>query len=426
MDATPPPTLLDPKNNSGKGRGEKAPDRRNGRKARRAVALGYALVCTAALVGVASLWVLFFAPDRIDDIRRSVSAMGAAYQLPETPSLVKHSEGEIAVLKTFSKVFSSVAKQARPSLVFIRTRREVQAQRRGRPFPDDFFLPFAPPGFGPEEGRGGRDRGMQEGAGSGFIVDLAKGYVITNNHVVEDSSDIRVKLFDDREFKAKLIGREPSVDVAVIQLENFVAGGLRPVGFGNSDDVEVGDWVVALGAPFALPQTLTMGVVSAVGRGNIVGNGALEDFIQTDAAINPGNSGGPLLNLEGQVIGINTAISSPTGSSAGIGFAVPANMARLAVEQLINEGHVTRGFLGIEGRDFKDLSDDVLKNLKVEDSSPGTLVVNVVPGSPAEKAGLKPYDILRTLGGAPVTSFAQLRARLAFTPPGTKVKLGIV
>ncbi len=381
---------------------------------------GFAALVAAAAVGVGSLGVLFLAPHRIDDIRQSVSAMGQTYELPRGVPLVARGDAETRVLDTFSKVFVNIAKQSRPALVFIRTRKTVVAERQRFPFPDEFFAPFLPPGG---RGRGG----VQEGAGSGFIVDLAKGYVITNNHVVEDSDDIRVKAFDDREFKAKLIGREPSVDVAVLQLEEFGNGrGLAQVGFGDSEVVEVGDWVVALGAPFSLPQTLTVGVVSAMGRGNVVGNGALEDFIQTDAAINPGNSGGPLLNLDGQVVGVNTAIASNTGSSAGIGFAVPSNMVRLAAEMLINEGRVTRGFLGIEGRDFRELPEDVLKNLRVEVGAPGTLVVNVVSGSPAEKAGVRPYDVVRTLNGGPVASFAQLRARLAFTKPGTPVRVGLL
>ncbi|MEY4064733.1 MAG: hypothetical protein RIR26_941, partial [Pseudomonadota bacterium] len=290
----------------------------------------------------------------------------------------------------------------------------------GFPFPDDFFFPFFPPGGG------GRERGVQEAAGSGFLVDLKNGYVMTNNHVVQEANDITVQTFDDRKFKAKLVGREPSVDVAILKLENFTQGSLKQLGLADSDEVEVGDWVVALGAPFSLPQTLTVGVVSALGRGGVLGGGAIEDFIQTDAAINPGNSGGPLLNLDGKVIGINTAISSPTGSYAGIGFAVPTNMARLAAEMLINEGRVTRGFLGIDGRDFGELSPDVLKELKLTEDSPGTMIVGVVKGSPAEKAELKPYDVIQSLNGTSISSFSQLRTRLAFTKPGTEVKLGIV
>ncbi|MCA2958711.1 MAG: Do family serine endopeptidase [Silvanigrellales bacterium] len=381
--------------------------------------LGFAMLVVAALVGVGGVGVLFFAPERVDDIQRSVTAMGSEYTLPKTPSLVDHGPEETRVLTTFSKVFVNIAKQTRPALVYIRTRRTVAASRQRLPFPEDFFFPFQQPGSG-------RERDVQEGAGSGFLVDLDKGYVITNNHVVDSSEDIRVKTFDDREFKARLVGREASVDVAVLQLTDFNGRGLAQVGFGDSNNVEVGDWVVALGAPFSLPQTLTMGVISAVGRGNVVGNGALEDFIQTDAAINPGNSGGPLLNLEGQVVGVNTAIASNTGSSAGIGFAVPSNMVRLAAEMLINEGRVTRGFLGVEGRDFKELPDEVLANLKVDTTNSGTLIINIVKESPAEKAGLRTYDVIATLGGVPVTSFAQLRAKLAFTKPGTAIELGIV
>jgi Do/DeqQ family serine protease len=376
----------------------------------------------SAIFGVYSGGVILFAPEQLDDLKNSVSALGAkGYTFPDTPPMAHSPEEDIKTLKTFSKVFVNLAKQSRPALVFIKTKREVQARGRGGfPFPDDFFFPFFPPGGG------GRDRGVQEAAGSGFLVDLKSGYVLTNNHVVQEATDITVQTFDDRKFKAKLIGSEPSVDVAVLRLENFSAGSLKQLGLADSDVVEVGDWVVALGAPFSLPQTLTVGVVSALGRGGVLGGGAIEDFIQTDAAINPGNSGGPLLNLDGKVIGINTAISSPTGSSAGIGFAVPANMARLAAEMLINEGRVTRGFLGIDGRDFGELSPDVLRELKISEDSQGTMIVGVVKGSPAEKAQLKPYDVIQSLNGSSITNFAQLRTRLAFTKPGTEVRLGIL
>lgn len=385
--------------------------------------LAVASLAICALFGVVSGGVLLFAPEKLDDVQNSLTALGSkGYKLPNVPALPHSSEQEIKTLKTFSKVFVNLAKQSRPALVFIKTKREVQGRGRGGfPFPDEFFFPFFPPGGG-----GPRDRGTQEAAGSGFIVDLKSGYVMTNNHVVQEANDITVQTFDDRKFKAKLVGSEPSVDVAVLKLENFNPGSLRQLGLADSDEVEVGDWVVALGAPFSLPQTLTVGVVSALGRGGVLGGGALEDFIQTDAAINPGNSGGPLLNLDGKVIGINTAISSPTGSSAGIGFAVPANMARLAAEMLINDGRVIRGFLGIDGRDFNELSPDVLRELKLTEESQGTMIVGVVKGSPAEKADLKPYDVIQTLNGTPISSFSQLRTRLAFTKPGTEVRLGIV
>ncbi|MFZ9521507.1 MAG: S1C family serine protease, partial [Silvanigrellaceae bacterium] len=262
------------------------------------------IVC--ALFGIVSGGVLMFAPEKLDDVQNSLTALGSkGYKLPDVAPIPHSSEQEIKTLKTFSKVFVNLAKQSRPALVFIKTRREAAPRGRGGfPFPDDFFFPFFPPGGGP------RDRGAQEAAGSGFIVDLKSGYVMTNNHVVQDATDITVQTFDDRKFKAKLVGSEPSVDVAVMKLENFTPGSLRQLGLADSDGVEVGDWVVALGAPFSLPQTLTVGVVSALGRGGVLGGGAIEDFIQPDAAINPGNSGGPLLNLDGKVIGINTAISS--------------------------------------------------------------------------------------------------------------------
>jgi serine protease Do len=379
------------------------------------------IVSLCAALGVAFAYLIVFMPEKLGRIKDLVSAQGGGYKIPDTQSHVKHEESDLKVMKTFSKVFVNIAKETRPALVFIRTQKEVTSRRRSAsPFGDDFFAPFFGPGFGlPEQ------KGVQEGAGSGFLVDLQKGYVITNNHVVDASDQIKVKTFDDREFTAKLLGKEASVDIAVLQLQNFTPSQLRQVGFGNSDEVQVGDWAVALGAPFGLPQTLTMGVVSALGRGNVLGNGALEDFIQTDAAINPGNSGGPLLNLEGQVIGMNTAISSPTGSSAGIGFAVPANMIRAAAEMLINDGKLTRGYLGVEGRDFQDLSPDILQKMNLDPEAAGTLVVNVMPGSPAEKAGLKPYDVILALNDLPITSFSQLRTKLAFTPAGNSVALKI-
>jgi serine protease Do len=385
-----------------------------------------AMLVISAMFGIVSGGVLLFAPDKLENVQNSLVALGSkGYKLPDTAALPHSSEQEIRTLKTFSKVFVNLAKQSRPALVFIKTTRQVQNRGRGGfPFPDDFFFPFFPPGGGP------RDRGFQQqqSAGSGFLVDLKNGYVMTNNHVVQESNEITVQTFDDRKFKAKLIGSDASVDVAVLKLENFSAGSLRQLGLADSDGVEVGDWVVALGAPFSLPQTLTVGVVSALGRGGlgVLGGAALEDFIQTDAAINPGNSGGPLVNLDGKVIGINTAISSPTGSSAGIGFAVPANMARLAAEMLINDGRVIRGFLGIEGRDFNELSPDLLRELRLSEDSQGTMIVGIVKGSPAERAELKPYDVIQTLNGNPVTSYSQFRTRLAFTKPGTEVRLGIL
>jgi Do/DeqQ family serine protease len=340
------------------------------------------------------------------------------YKLPDQAPPNPNAQEDVRVLRTFSKVFVNIAKETRPSLVFIETTTQAQARSSGpqsRPQnPRDLFEFFF---------REQMPQQPRAGAGSGFIVDLKQGYVVTNNHVAADTSVINVTTFDNRKFKAKLVGADPATDIAVLKLENFTPGELRQATLGNSDGVEVGDWVVALGAPFGLPQTLTVGVVSALGRGNLQRNGALEDFIQTDAAINPGNSGGPLLNLDGRVIGVNTMISSTSGSSAGIGFAVPANMTRLVSEMLINDGKVTRGYLGLQGQPALELEEDVAKKLGVNPTAGGALVQSVEPGSPADKAGLKPYDVIVGVGNYTISDFQQLRTRVAFTRPGTKVKI---
>lgn len=384
----------------------------------------------AAAFGIVSAGVLVFAPEHLPDITNSLQALGdKGYKLPEPPHAAPASESEIQALKSFSKVFVNIGKNTRPALVYIQTKVVVQQQNQGRrrfgfgfgfPF-DDFFSPFQ----GGPQGGGGRGN-IQQGAGSGFIVDLKNGYVITNNHVIDGANDIQIGTFDDRTFKGRIIGADKATDVAVVKLENFTPGNLKQVAFGDSDQTEVGDWAVALGAPFQLPQTLTVGVISATGRTKVMGNGSqIEDFIQTDAAINPGNSGGPLLNLDGRVIGINTAIFSQTGSYAGIGFAVPSNMAKTVAEMLISEGKVTRGYIGVTMTELGDLSPENLKELRVPKNMHGVLVRDVQPGSPAEKAGIKPYDVIRTLNDSAIHDAAQLRNKVVFIKPNTEVTLGL-
>ncbi len=282
---------------------------------------------------------------------------------------------------------------------------------------EEFF--FGGP-FGNQRQGGGRERGVQQGAGSGFIVDLKNGYIVTNNHVVEGSNELRVQTFDNRSFKAKVVGAHKDTDVAVIKLEGFTAQDLKQVTLANSDSVEVGDWVVALGAPFELPQTLTVGVVSALGRTDIMPEeSSIQDFIQTDAAINPGNSGGPLLNIEGKVVGINTAIYSRTGSYSGIGFAVPANMVRTVAEELINEGKVSRGYIGIN-------MGDIPSGVDIPAGTKGVFVAKVLPKTPAEKAGLKPYDIIQSIDGAKIESPREVRRKVSLARPGTEITLGVL
>ena len=257
----------------------------------------------------------------------------------------------------------------------------------------------------------------EQSSGSGVIVDSAHGYVVTNNHVIDNAQVIVVTLKDRRTFKARLVGTDPGTDIAVLKID---AHNLAELKFGDSDAMNVGDFVVAIGNPFGIGQTVTSGIVSALGRTGL-GIEGYEDFIQTDASINPGNSGGALVNLAGQLIGINTAIIGPSGSSAGIGFAVPSNMVRSVMEQIIRYGEVRRGRVGIV---TQDLSYDLARALGAG-STRGAVVVKVEPDSPAHKAGLKPGDIVTTVDGKPVRSSADLRNRMGLIPVGKHVALGV-
>lgn len=258
-----------------------------------------------------------------------------------------------------------------------------------------------------------------EGLGSGVIIDAAKGYVLTNNHVISHADKISVQMNDGREFDAKLIGGDDQSDIALLQLQNPT--GLTQIAIADSDKLRVGDFAVAVGNPFGLGQTATSGIISALGRSGLNLEG-LENFIQTDASINRGNSGGALLNLNGELIGINTAILAPGGGSVGIGFAIPSNMARTLAQQLIEFGEVKRGLLGIKGT---EMSADIAKafNLNVQR---GAFVSEVLPNSGSAKAGVKSGDVIVSLNDKPLNSFAELRSRIATTEPGATVKLGIL
>src|SRR5690606_36748636 len=244
----------------------------------------------------------------------------------------------------------------------------------------------------------------------------AAGHILTNNHVVESADEIKVKFSDDREVTAKVVGTDPPTDLALLKIDD---PRVTPVALGDSDHLEVGDWVLAIGNPFGLPQTVSAGIVSAVGRAN-VGIVDYEDFIQTDAAVNPGNSGGPLVDLQGRVVGINTAIASRTGGNNGIAFAIPINMSKDVVEQLLARGSVTRGHIGII---ISDLDPEMAKTFEYTGSK-GILVQDVAPDSPASQAGLRGGDIITSLDGQPVTALARFRAEIAKKAPGTAVKLG--
>ncbi len=258
----------------------------------------------------------------------------------------------------------------------------------------------------------------EQAAGSGVIVDAARGFVLTNNHVIKDAEQIIVTLKDRRQFPAKLVGTDPGTDIALLQIP---AQNLAALRFGDSDALQVGDYVLAIGNPFGIGQTVTSGIVSALGRSGLSVEG-YEDFIQTDASINPGNSGGALVNLRGELIGINTAIIGPSGGNVGIGFAVPSAMARAVMDQIARHGEVRRGRLGIE---MADVPADLQRKLRLP-SLDGALIANVEEGSPAERAGLRGGDVVVSLNGRPIRASGELRARLGLTPVGEEIELGIL
>ncbi|MDP1535771.1 MAG: Do family serine endopeptidase [Burkholderiales bacterium] len=263
-----------------------------------------------------------------------------------------------------------------------------------------------------------RQQRQEQAAGSGVIVDAARGYILTNNHVIKDAEQVIVTLKDRRQFPAKLVGTDPGTDIAVLQIS---APGLSALRIGDSDTLHVGDYVLAIGNPFGIGQTVTSGIVSALGRSGLSVEG-YEDFIQTDASINPGNSGGALVNLRGELIGINTAIIGSAGGNVGIGFAVPSVMARAVMEQIVRYGEVRRGRLGIE---MADVPAEAQRRLRLP-SLDGAILADVQDGSPAERAGLREGDVVTALNGRPIRSSAELRARLGLTPVGEEVELSIV
>ena len=255
--------------------------------------------------------------------------------------------------------------------------------------------------------------------GSGVIIDADKGYVVTNNHVVDNATKISVQLNDGRKFDAKVIGKDPRSDIAVIQLQN--AKNLTAIKMADSEQLRVGDYTVAIGNAYGLGETVTSGIVSALGRSGLNAEN-YENFIQTDAAINRGNSGGALVNLNGELIGINTAILAPDGGNIGIGFAIPSNMVKNLTSQMVEYGQVKRGELGIMGT---ELNSELAKAMKV-DAQRGAFVSQVLPNSSAAKAGIKAGDVITSLNGKPISSFAALRAQVGTMPVGSKLTLGLL
>lgn len=325
-----------------------------------------------------------------------------------------------APVRMIPENFSDLAEKVRPGVVNIRT---VKTIKGGGPVFRHFFgNPFGGKNpfedfFGPSpEGGPSRDF-KQQSLGSGFIIDR-EGYIVTNNHVVENADQIKVKLVNGKEFDAKIVGRDPKTDLALIKIA--ASDDLAPLQLGDSDALRVGTWVVAVGSPFGLEQTVTAGIVSAKGR--VIGAGPYDDFIQTDASINPGNSGGPLVNLKGEVVGINTAIISRSGGNVGIGFAIPMNLAQGIIEQLKNNGEVTRGWLGVG---IQDLTPELAEYYKVKDQK-GVLITQVNEGDPADKGGIKSGDVIIAVNGKKVSSSRELSLTIANSPVGKRIPILIL
>ncbi|MCG2829895.1 MAG: DegQ family serine endoprotease [Desulfobacteraceae bacterium] len=328
-------------------------------------------------------------------------------------------QASVSEAKTYSipESFTDLAKMASPAVVNIRTVKTIKGGGRvyrhffnspfGKQDPfNDFFDKF----LGNELQRDFKQRSL----GSGFIIDK-EGYIVTNNHVVEDADKIKVKLKNGKEFDAEIVGRDPNTDIALIKIKS--KNNLPVVKLGDSDALQVGQWVVAIGSPFGLEHTVTAGIVSAKGR--IIGSGPYDDFLQTDASINPGNSGGPLINMEGEVIGINTAIIA---SGQGIGFAIPINHAKRIVDQLKSSGEVTRGWLGVG---IQDLSEELAEYYGIKEGK-GVLVTEVFPGDPADEAGIKPKDIVLYINGKRVENTRELSKLIADTSVGDTVKIKVL
>jgi len=327
-----------------------------------------------------------------------------------------------------STAFRNVSETLTPSVVSISTRTKAVTRGAGREsvprelenqlppwLHDEFFRQFEAP-----QGQTPQNRAPERtGMGSGVIA-REDGFILTNNHVVEGADELIVELSDGRKVEGKVVGTDPPTDLAVVKID---VDGLKPAVFGDSDAIQVGDWVLAIGSPFGLAQTVTAGIISGKNRvQNIVGDGAgFEDFLQTDAAINPGNSGGPLVNLRGELVGINTAILSRSGTSAGIGFAIPVSMARPVLDSIIESGTVHRGFIGAQ---VADINPDVIKEFDLKAES-GALIRGVVAGEPAANAGLQPGDVVTSIDGKSIATGTQLRNWVASKAPGSSVVMSV-
>ena len=324
----------------------------------------------------------------------------------ETPTEISAGQVMPSLAPMLEKVLPSVVS------ISVEGKQKSNAAQMDDDIPEEFKFFFGPDMFD-------RDRAPRnfKGLGSGAIINAEKGYVLTNNHVIKDADKITVQLHDGREFKAKVIGADEMSDVALIQVEK--PKNLTALKLADSDKLRVGDFTVAIGNPFGLGQTVTSGIVSALGRSMGSDSGTYENYIQTDAAVNRGNSGGPLINLNGELIGINTAILSPSGGNAGIAFAIPSNMANNLVQQILEFGEVRRGMLGIKGG---ELNADLAQAFDIE-AKKGAFISEVMPGSAADKAGLKAGDVITAINGQAISSFAEMRAKIATSGAGKEIDL---
>jgi serine protease Do len=321
---------------------------------------------------------------------------------PATP-LDAQAERDLNIAGSLSRSFNRAALAIRPSVVHITPRARVST--------------FGPGWFSRAEAR------LQDvGAGSGVIVS-ADGYILTNNHVIAQAEEVRVKFNDGRELPARVIGTDPATDLGVIKVD---AGDLVPARFGDSDELQVGDWVMAVGSPFGIfDNTVTAGIVSAKGRMNLASQSdeKFEDYIQTDAAINPGNSGGPLINLRGEVVGINSQIASRTGGSVGIGFSIPSTISRAVMDMIVRTGHVERGWLGIS---MDAVPPEQAMKVSNQIQGQGAMITQVVPGGPADRAGLRLNDVILRFNERAIDSPNRLRNSIAFTAPGSTAEVEVL
>ena len=309
----------------------------------------------------------------------------------------------------FSEVFIKVASNGNPAVVSIVSEKIIEQHY------NQFFSPFG------DQFPQGESRGHS--LGSGVIIDSDEGYIITNNHVIDDAEDIKVILYDKREIRGTIVATDPPSDLAVIKVDS---NGLSTVALGNSDQLSVGEWVVAIGSPFGLHlnHTVTAGIVSAIGRSSVISRNNFEDFIQHDAAINPGNSGGALFNLDGELVGINTAIATDgySRANAGVGFAIPINMVKRVMEDLISDGKVTRGWLGVQ---IQDVDEGMAKALQLNGWN-GAIISQVIKNSPAEDAGVEKQDVIIAVNGVKVDDSSNLKNLISSGRPHDKTKLTLI